>query len=287
MPPTPSHRRVRLGIALREAREARKITQTQAGKAVGHSQAWLQKFETAQTIKVKMSDLNTLLDLYGLTGAEAEELRQFARTPFDERGVWVDTSKAPVWWSRYQEIERKAKVIKAFHLDAQDGLIQSEAYMRRQFELYDVDIETQTRARLTRQKAMFEQASPPDCTFVLSEACLRRTMGDPAMMITQLKHLIKLSERPYITILVMPFDAPFQSSSYGFTFMQFNQGDMGDFVSINYEVGSATIDDEEALRVFQRRWELVRSAALGEHDSRKFIRAVLREYEKRTKGADE
>lgn len=287
MPGTPSHRRVRLGLALRDAREAAKLTQVEVGKLIDRSQSWMQKLELAQTAKVRLTELNKLLEIYNVTGGEAEELRQFARSPLDERGVWVDTSKSPVWWSRYQEVERSAKVIKAVHLDAQDGLIQSEAYMRRQFELGSaVDVETQVQARLMRQKAIFTQTSPPDCTFVLSEACLRRNMGDPAMMVMQLKHLLTLSEKACITILILPFDAALGTSTYGFTFMQFNNATMGDFVSIEYAVGAATIDDEDALRVFQRRWELVRSAALGEYDSRKFIRGVLREYEKRTKDAD-
>ena len=78
---------------------------------------------------------------------------------------------------------------------------------------------------------------------------------------------------------VLPFDARFPATTYGFTLMQFNSDTMGDFVSVEYAVGSATIDDEEALRVFQRRWELIRSAALGEYDSRRFLRRVLKEYQ--------
>ena len=157
--------------------------------------------------------------------------------------------------------------------------------MRRQFELGSaVNIEKQVRARLSRQEAIFGQESPPDCTFVLSEACLRRHMGDPTMMITQLQHLLEVGERPHITILVLPFDAHFAASTYGFTFMQFNSATMGDFVSVQFAVGSATIDDEDALRIFQRRWELMRSAALGEYDSRRFIRRVLDEYQKTVKG---
>lgn len=281
----PSHRRVRLGLALRDAREARNLTQVEAAKLVERSQAWIAKVETAQTSQVKLADLEKLLAAYSIAGVKAEQLRQFARSPYGERGVWVDTSASPAWWSEYQEVEREARVIKTVHVEAHDGLIQTEAYMRRQFELDGgVNVEKQVRARLARQDAIFGQDSPPDCTFVLSEACLHRHMGDPAMMITQLKHLQALSERPYITILVLPFDAPFPASTYGFTFMQFNSATMGDFVSVQFAVGSATIDDEDALRMFQRRWELIRSAALGEYDSRRFIRRVLGEYQKTVKG---
>jgi transcriptional regulator with XRE-family HTH domain len=275
----PSHRRVRLGLALRDAREARGLTQVEAAKLVERSQSWINKVETAQTARIKMADLDKLLAAYDIAGEKAEELRQFARSTLGERGVWVDTSASPAWWSEYQEVERSARVIKAVHLEAHDGLIQSEAYMRRQFELGGaVNVEKLVRARLARQRAILDQGSPPDCTFLLSEACLRRNMGDPAMMATQLDHLLTLSERAYVTILVLPFDARFPAATYGFTLMQFNSDTMGDFVSVEYAVGAATIDDEDALRVFQRQWELIRSAALGEYDTRRFIHRVLREY---------
>ena len=127
---TPSHRRVRLGIALRDAREAAGLTQTEAARLVGRSQPWVTKVESAQIAKLRMVDLDKMLQAYGIYGAKAEELRRFARSPYDQRGVWVDTSDAPAWWSEYQEVERQAKVIKAVHLEAHDGLIQSEAYMR-------------------------------------------------------------------------------------------------------------------------------------------------------------
>lgn len=277
---TPSHRRVRLGIALRDAREAVGLTQAEAAQRVGHTQPWVAKVESARIGKLRMGDLDKLLDAYGIFGSKAEEMRRFCRSPYDKRGVWVDTSRAPAWWSEYQEVERQARVIKAVHLEAHDGLIQSEAYMRRQFELGGaVKVEKMVQARLGRQEVVLGQDSPPDCTFLLSEACLRRHMGDPAMMATQIEYLLELADRPSVAILVLPFDARFPAQPYGFTLMQFDSDTMGDFVSVEYEVGSATIDDEDALRIFQQRWELVRSAALGHYDSRRFLRRVLREYQ--------
>ncbi|MFI6537934.1 Scr1 family TA system antitoxin-like transcriptional regulator [Nonomuraea sp. NPDC050547] len=56
--------------------------------------------------------------------------------------------------------------------------------------------EKQAAAHLARQKAPCGQASPPDRTFVLSEACLRQTMGDPTRMADQLRLTLDLSNRP-------------------------------------------------------------------------------------------
>lgn len=73
---------MRLGLALRDAREARELTQVDAGKLVGHSQGWINKIETAQIARVKLADLDKVLDAYGIGSATIDDedaLRLFQR----------------------------------------------------------------------------------------------------------------------------------------------------------------------------------------------------------------
>lgn len=281
----PGQLRVRLGIELREARKVAGLNQTEAGKLIGASQPKIANIENAAVAEIKLRDLNILMEAYGITGALAEELRKWARSPYNGNGVWVDTSPGAVWWQQHQEIEGQARVIKTVHLQAHDGLIQSEPYMRRQFALGGgLNIESRVQSRLGRQRALFGKEHPPDCTFILDEACFYKTMGDPAMMVTQIEHLLRLSEQDCITILVLPFDASFPATTYGFSLLQFDSAAMNDFVSVEYAVGSATIDNEDAVRMFIHRWELIRSAAMSEHDSREFMRQMLGKMKKRAKG---
>ncbi|SDC76350.1 helix-turn-helix domain-containing protein [Actinokineospora iranica] len=284
----PSHRRVRLGLALRDARNAvgpRGMSQVDAAEQAGMSQPKLAKLENAHIVRIKMDDLNRLIALYGIDDAQAEELRRFARSPYSESGTFVETSPNAAWWQKHEEVERDARVINAVHLQAHDGLLQSEEYMRRQFELGGaVSVEPKIRTRLARQRAILMQDSPPDCTFILDQACLHTDMGDPIMMAAQLRHLLALSDLPHITILVKPFGAAFPAATYGWTFLKFDSVLMRDFVSVQYEVGAATIDDDEALRLFQTRWEQIRGAALSEVDTRKLIRRVLTDTVKKAKG---
>lgn len=279
-----SHRRLRLGGVLRDARIKRGLSQDAAGKAVGRSQGWITKIESASIKGITHADLEALLTLYGIEGEKADELRSFARAPYDERGVWVDTNNGPSWWTERVEIEATARVINVANVQAHDVLLQSEPYMRRQFELAGLrDVDTRVAARLGRQQVVLDQATPPDCTFVLDEACLHKNMGDPDMMAAQIEHLLALSERPNITILVQPFDARFPASTYGFTLMRFGSPSIRDFVGIEYEFGAATIDDDATVLAYQQRWELVRSAALSDHDTRQFLRRVLATTRKKDK----
>lgn len=269
-------------MALRDARRRLKLTQEQVGKSVGRTQGWVNKIETAKIVGIRMKDLDKLFEILSIDAAHGDELRKWARSSYDGTGVWVDTTAGPTWWQAHEEVEPLARVIKAVQLQAHDGLIQSVPYMERQFQLAGtIDPEMGVRKRVERQRHVLDQASPPECVFILDEACLRKDMDDPAMMVKQLEHLLTLADSPHITILVIEFNARIQASSYGFTMLQFASAFMNDFVSIQYGVGAATIDDEDAVRRFQDRWEVLRSAALSEYDTRLLLSRVLNEYKTR------
>jgi transcriptional regulator with XRE-family HTH domain len=277
----PSHLQVRMGIALRQARTDLGLSQTEAAALVERTQGWLQKIEKALNW-ISPGDLEKLLPHYKLPDDQAAELRRMLRSKHSTE-AYVEAGSNPDWWQKLQEVELTARVIKAVHLQAHDGLIQSEAYMRRQFELGGgVDLEGKVEARLARQHRVLDQHDPPEATFVLEEACLHTDMGDRAMMAIQIEHLLAVSERPHVTILVKPFNALFPAAPYGFTMVQFDSAVMRDFVSIEYEISAATIDDETDVRRFQHRWETIRSAALSQYASRDLLRSKLAGYRRTT-----
>lgn len=133
----PSHRRVRLGAALRTAREKRELSQDAAGKAMAspRPQTWINKIETAQIVRIKMGDLDNLMAVVGIQGDEAEQLRAFAKAPYGELGVFQETRASANWWETHQTVEVAARVIKGARLNAIDALLQTEKYMRLQIEL--------------------------------------------------------------------------------------------------------------------------------------------------------
>lgn len=274
-----THRRIRLGWTLRDTRISLGMTQQQVSVAVGRTQGWVNKIETAKIARITMKDLDCLMEVLQIEGDSASQLRDWARAPFDKTGVWIDTNSTSPWWHTYHEIETKASVIKVSQLKAHDCLIHSIPYMSRQFQLAGfTDIQSMVDERLARQQAVLDQKSPPMCMFLLDEACLRTDMDDPATMLAQVEHLLMLGARENITILVVPFSARVPPLTYGFTLIQFSNSVMNDFISVEYEVGAATIDNEATFRLFQNRWEVLRGAALGEYDTRLFLKTVADEY---------
>jgi hypothetical protein len=92
--------------------------------------------------------------------------------------------------------------------DHRSGIAQTADYARAlllaaQTDISDAAIDALVAVRLAR-RAIFDQPEPPDVTIVLDEYVLHRLIGSPAIMYEQLTELANLSERPYITMQVVP-----------------------------------------------------------------------------------
>lgn len=276
---SPSYPRVILGEALKRRREQEGVSQKQIAGLLGCTQPKVARLETAQIKTIKMAELDLILGHLGIEGAEAEELRKLARSPYAERGVWVDTYGKQPWWDGKLRGERLVSSYHSVHVEVHDGLLQSEGYMRRQFELGGrTDATAATRGRLDRQRAFFEREVPPEAEFIMSEAALHRDMGDPAMMGDELEHLLSLSSQPNLSVVIVPFTAPVPPQLFSFTIFRFDSSIMTDFVLIEHAVGLAVLDEPDALRDYMRRLAQVRSGALTEHDSRALIKQRLDHY---------
>lgn len=270
----PSHRRKRLGEMLRTYRLAidPPVTQAQSAAVAGVSQSEINRMEKADKGRILMGALDKLIEFYKVPDDDAALMRAFARSPYSGVGTFVEPIMNREGWQRYGELERQARVINAVHLQTHPGLLQCQQYMRRQFELANVaDIEAKVKARLDRQRAILDQDRPPEYTVIIDEACLHTSMGVHPVLAAQVRHLLALTERPHLTILIKPFDAIFPALTYGWTSLGFSSLAVRDFVAVEYEIGAVTIDDEDDLVWFQTRWELVRAASLSEVDSRALL----------------
>jgi transcriptional regulator with XRE-family HTH domain len=274
-------RRVQLGDDLRDARLNAGLTQTEVVKRLGWSQSKLQKIESAQTRTITSGDLDALLGIYGITGEEAEELHRLAETQPSERGSWSTAGSAastPRWFRRFARLEPRARSIRTVQTEVPPGLLQTETYMRRQFDLAGKpNVDNLVRTRLERQRAVFDTDEGPDCTFIMSESCLRRTLGSVEMGLVQAEHLLELSDHPRVTIRVVPFDAQV-SVTFAFMIVQFDQVVSSDFVYFEHVSGATYADRVTDFRAYHERWQITQSAALDEDDSRGFIRKVADEF---------
>jgi transcriptional regulator with XRE-family HTH domain len=284
MTSTVTSRRKQLGNELRHARKAAGLTQQQVAGVLGCTQGKVNKIESG-AVGVKLGDVRTMLEAYGVDGEEADTLVGLARAAAGQRGHWSGyRSVVPHWFRTFTDLEPAAAEIMTWHGERIPGPLQSEHYMLKQFtEFGATDVTSLVRNRLDR-KAVFDQQQPPYYRFIISEAALRRAPGGdaPAVMLDQVEHLMELDARPRVYVHVLPFDARLAAVPNDFTIMRFPDRTR-DFAYLEHPAGGHYIDDAKDFQLFVDAWDRLRGAALERQETHEFLRTMAEHYRSRVR----
>jgi transcriptional regulator with XRE-family HTH domain len=291
---SPTAGRRRLRTALRHARDAAELTQEQVAQAMDWSLSKVIRIETGG-VGISTSDLRQLLQLYRVDDPDrVAELVELARV-----------GRRRPWWTRYKDtvpapylsyvgLEDECSAMQCFYPVGMLGLLQTERYARaltdaswvgrasardKVWPLRLTPAETTERVelRMTRQRAMFERDSPPEIVAILDEAVLRRELGGADVLREQLLHLLALSERPYITIQVLPFTAHRVNMLSPFVILQFPDPADTDVVYAESTFEQSIVDDLEDVESYRQVFAWLHDAALDESRSREMIARVAGE----------
>ncbi|MFI2708554.1 helix-turn-helix domain-containing protein [Micromonospora sp. NPDC018662] len=271
---TPTIQRRRLGNALKRAREAAGKTQEEAAEVIDSASSKVSRLELGQS-GIRLTDLKLLLDFYGVTGEDAEPLRDLARAG-RQRGRWSGyRNVVPDWFRQYLDLEADAAEIRWYQSEVIPGILQTEPYIRAM--IGGEDVEPQTAVRLERQKVI-DRPDGPELNFILSESALRRDLGDRTAMREQLSQIAAVAKRSNVTIQIFPLDAEtYVVSSYNFIILRFGEEVASDVVYLETLTDADYLDSPEALRSYNRLWDGLRAAALGPAESRKLILRIADE----------
>jgi len=251
---------------LREQRIRAKMTREQTGAAVGLSGASIAAFEQGRMIP--QPDTARRLDEVFKTGdtiqRAAEEARDDAR---------------PTWLRPWTEHEQRATMLRCFEHSLIPGLLQTEAYTRallRSAMLPDDVIERTTQVRRERQAATIGRANPPMLSAVICEVAL--TYGPAAILKEQLVHLIELSQRPQVQILIVPRSAGLHPGLAG-AFVLATLPHRGRVVYLDDQLRGRTVTDGSDVDELERSWEIVRGLALPVSLSQELIMKAIDEHD--------
>ena len=210
MPPrvVPTVRRRRLAELLKQLRGRAGLTIEEVAAHFEWSESKLYRIERAAH-GVSVSDARLLLDLYGVTGNQADEVLDLVRGA-KERGWWHNYADLPEPLTTFVALEQDAASIADYSSELVPGLLQTADYARaiRRAYLHHDDEETE-RWLAVRAKRQARLTGPDPVTYwvVLNEAVLLRSVGSKEVMNDQLRHLIELSDLSNVTIQVLPFAA--------------------------------------------------------------------------------
>jgi transcriptional regulator with XRE-family HTH domain len=279
---SPVVQRRRLRTELRRARLDAELTQEQVATAMDWSLSKLIRIENG-TVGISTNDLKAILAHYKITDdGRAAEMLGLARG-----------SRERSWWSAYRdasprliqliEYESASFIIRNFQPMLIPGLLQTEEYAATMIrnlipQAPTQDVNTTVEIRMRRQQ-LLRQPETPLMFFIMDEAAVRRLVGGPEAMRRQLQRLLDESDKPTVTIEVVPFSAGAHPGMQG-PFMLFEFPDAADDDALYLEAPNdarLNRDDAEEISLFRERFEVLRELSLGPQGSRDLLGRLLGE----------
>jgi transcriptional regulator with XRE-family HTH domain len=276
----PTERQRRLGAELRKMRE-------RAGLSLGEA-ATLHRVD-------KTTISNTESARFGVS---PDRVRVWAANYKCPDQAYVDAladmsrERGPYWWDDYRdklapvaldlaEMEHHAVGLRNAQVTHMPGLLQREDYARAVFDeavptLTPADLDRKVEFRMRRREVL-DRPEPPACTFLIHEAALRIRFGGAQVMRSQLEHLLKQSDRPNVTVRVVPFvvgGIPSAGSSALYACGLVHQLDT---VQLDTPTASTFLHAETDLENYRAVLHRMEQRALGPDETRDFIRTALRE----------
>ncbi|MER5178779.1 helix-turn-helix transcriptional regulator [Streptomyces sp. NPDC002896] len=270
-------RQERLGVELRKLRERAGLTGREAARAMGFAETRISAVESARA-GVSPERVRYLASQYACDDAALiEALAAMA----DDRGRG--------WWEEYRglvpsgyldlaELESDAAELRTFQSVHIPALLQTEEQMRGIFtstvpKLSEQEVDVRVRFRLRRQEVLGERSYKA----VVHEAALRIRAADFKVARDQLLHVLEQSDRPQVTVRVVPFDVD------GFagvdTPLVYAVGPVSqlDTVLADTPHGGAFLDAEAQLNRYRAVFRMVEDVALSPVESRDFIHRLVQQ----------
>jgi transcriptional regulator with XRE-family HTH domain len=282
--------RRRLGAELRALREQAGLTIEEVAKGLECSVSKVSRLETGQGIPYRR-DVRDLLDRYGVSDQPRRD--RFMR--------WVREGNRQGWWEafsdvvsgsgdpllhhdlcRYMALEQDASEVRSFDTIVLHGLVQTEDYARALLNtLSTADSEATERLvelRMRRQRRLYADEDPLKVHMVIDEAVLHRPVGGAKVMGGQLNRLLTDSQRPNVTLRILPFSIGAHRAVAGsFVVLAFADTDDKDLVYIEGHVGELYLEKEPDVRVYEELFDVLVSQCLTADQSAKLIADVLKE----------
>lgn len=280
--------RRQLGRKLRELREAARLTVAQAIMALEWSKPRLWRYETGQ-VPIHPNDVQAMCNLYGADTELTEALKELARQS-KAKGWWHAYSDIPEWFQLFLGMESAASRLRQYEAEIIPGLVQSRSYAEAVIRRGPIQglpaeaVEQRAAMRMQRQQILTRrQPKAPQLDIILSESALVRGFS-PQIMTDQLSCLLAFSERPNVSIRVIPFSAGPHTAYQGpFVILDFPRESAArdpepSTVYQESPTGSLYLDKPDELETYSRIWEDLSRVALDQSASRAMVVEKVEEW---------
>jgi transcriptional regulator with XRE-family HTH domain len=281
----PTIERVQVAATLRSMREEAGITREQSAQSLGCTTSKIGDLETARSAP-KVAELDRLLDLYRVAGAERAELLEFARAsrsrkPRSKYAAVV----VPHAQRRAADLEAQALASTFFSGELVPGILQTEGYAEATLRWANTNSEAEVQRllelRMGRKAALTRtDREPLRYWCILGEATLRTNLGGPAVMRKQIAHLVEANRtRENVVIQILPLGSGMHAL-LGMTVTLYRfPPPAHEVLQFDTHARDTFSDREVDVVLASHHLDLVRAMALGCEESTTFMESVLRELE--------
>ncbi|MFD3514173.1 helix-turn-helix domain-containing protein [Streptomyces sp. NPDC058657] len=277
---SPTERQKRLGGEVRKMRLAAGVSAEEAAGLLGVDRS-------------KVSNIEQ-----GIRAISEERVRTLACNcdcgdkAYIEALVEMAGPRPKQWWDRYRgslssalldiaELEAHARRIRSAHSVHIPGLLQTADHAMAVFrvvvpQLPEQEVALRLAYRVERQQVL--RGSDPTPYFgIVHEAALRMQFGGRRVARAQLEHLLAVSERDNITLLVIPFEAgAFPGAGQTVNYAEGPVPQL-DTVQIDSTHGPEFLYGEAQLAKYRAHLDWMEGIALPPDRSRDFIRDIARQ----------
>jgi transcriptional regulator with XRE-family HTH domain len=276
--------RRRLRTELKKARLDTGQTQSDVAAAMDWSLSKVIRIE-AGTVSISTNDLKMLLRHYKVVDpARTDELLALGKAARDR-----------TWWSEYRDVassgllqligyESAASARRNFEPLLIPGLLQTREFARAVIRALDPEVSPNrlnalVELRMKRQE-LVDRTNPPQLSFILDEAAIHRMTGGPEVMQDQLRHLMEVTEKPNVTIEILPFSAGVRQGMRGsFVVLAFPDAEDDDVLYVEDAAGGLVIkEDQDEIQAYREIFESLGNAALKPKESVNRIARLAKEF---------
>lgn len=274
---SPTIRRRRLSEELKQLRAAQGLTLERAAEKLEWSRAKIANIETGKRLRPQVTDIRVLLDIYKVTDEERREaLLELTRQ-----------SRIKGWWTQYRDFagayfgfEAEASSIATYQMGVIPGLLQTPEYAAasaRSGLVPPDDIKRVVDARVRRQRIL-DGETTPRLWAIIDEGALSRSVdtANPDVMKDQIQHLLVMTERPAVTVQVLPFSAGLHAAAAGaFVLLDFPNPLDRPIVYLETRHDGLYLEDEEKIADYRDVLDHLQGTALSPAESVQHLTRLL------------
>jgi transcriptional regulator with XRE-family HTH domain len=267
-------------MELQRRREATGMSREEVARQLEWSTSTIFRIETGRS-RPQPGNVRTLLELYGVTGAERDGLIQLTRE-----------ARQPGWWHSFRDVlpnpyevyiglEAGTASIRNFEPVVVPGLLQTADYARETFrngpiELDPDEVERLLEVRLARQEILAREERPR-LWAVIDEAVIHRIVGSVSVMRGQLRHLAESAQQGKTTVQVVPYRAGAHAGTTGpFVILDFPEPTDPAVVYVETLAGDIYLEERSDVNRYTLAFDRLRAASLHPDDSVQMIERLAR-----------